>query len=147
MVKNKQLIDFIETFYSEIIEEYREITMGIRQDATPTAIFRKKKYQEHIDRLKASKRDILRINPKDIKVDPDDREGVELKKAYEESWVMFNGLCDYQIQVQVALQNTANKKGTKFSECKDATNKLNIHNKEAQAVFHKLDVLYADYLD
>ena len=93
------------------------------------------------------KKDILRINPKDIKIDACDNDGVMLKGAYEEAWVMFNGLCDLQIQVQVALQNTANKKGTKFSDCKDATNKLNSHNKEAQAVFHKLDVLYADYVD
>jgi hypothetical protein len=147
MTNNAKLISYIEVFYSEIIEEYKEITLGIRSDATPMSIFKKKNYQQHIDRLRACKKDVLRINPRDIKIEQADKLGHELKASFENALQLFVGLCDLQIQVQVALQNTANKKGTKFSECKDATNRLNAHNKDAQRAFHQLDVLYADYLD
>ena len=147
MSDKKKLIEDIEIFYSEIIEEYKEITLAIRSESTPLAIFKKKNYQQHIDRLRACKKDIARVNPKDIKLDPNDEEGNQLKEVFEQSLLMFAGLCDCQIQVQTAFQNTAEKKGGKYSECSVATKKLNEHNKESESVFHKLDVLYADYLE
>jgi hypothetical protein len=147
MSDKQKLIEYIEIFYSEIIEEYKEITLAIRSEATPMAIFKKKHYKEHIDRLRACKKDIARVNPKDVKLDLSDEAGIELKEVFEHSLFMFAGLCDCQIQVQVAFQNTAEKKGGKYSECSVATKKLNEQNKEAEKVFHKLDVLYANYLE
>ncbi len=147
MSDKKKLIENIEIFYSEIIEEYKEITLAIRSEATPLSIFKKKNYKQHIDRLRACKKDIARVNPKDIKLDPSDEAGLELKEVFEHSLFMFAGLCDCQIQVQVAFQNTAEKKGGKYSECSVATKKLNEHNRETEKEFHKLDVLYADYLE
>jgi len=147
MSDKKKLIEDVEIFYSEIIEEYREITLAIRSEATPLAIFKKKNYQKHIERLRACKNDIARVNPKDIKLDSSDEAGLALKEVFEHALFMFAGLCDCQIQVQVAFQNTAEKKGGKYSECSVATKKLNEHNREAENEFHKLDILYADYLE
>lgn len=147
MSDKQKLIGYIEIFYSEIIEEYKEITLAIRSEATPLAIFKKKNYQQHIDRLRACKKDIARVNPKDVKLDSSDEAGLQLKEVFEHSLFMFAGLCDCQIQVQAAFQNTAEKKGGKYSECSVATKKLNEHNKETEIEFHKLDVLYADYLE
>lgn len=147
MSDKKKLIDYVEIFYSEIIEDYKEITLAIRSEATPLAIFKKKNYQKHIERLRACKKDIARVNPKDIKLDPTDEDGLLLKEAFEHALFMFAGLCDCQIQVQVAFQNTAEKKGGKYSECSVATKKLNEHNKETEKAFHQLDTRYADYLD
>ena len=121
--------------------------MAIRSEATPLAIFKKKNYQQHIERLRTCKKDIARVNPKDIKLDPSDEDGLLLKESFEHALFMFAGLCDCQIQVQVAFQNTAEKKGGKYSECSVATKKLNDQNKEAEKVFHQLDTRYADYLD
>jgi hypothetical protein len=147
MSDKKKLIDDIEIFFSEIIEDYKEITLAIRSEATPLAIFKKKNYQQHIDRLRACKKDVARVNPKDIKLDPSDDAGIILKETFEHALFMFLGLCDCQIQLQVAFQNTAEKKGGKYSECSVATKKLNEHNKETEKVFHQLDIQYADYLD
>jgi hypothetical protein len=147
MSGKEKLIENIEVFYSEIIEEYKDISLAIRSEATPLAIFKKKKYQQHIDGLRKCKKDIARVNPKDIKLDPKDEAGMQLKEAFEHALFMFNGLCDSQIQVQVALQNTAEKKGGKFSDCSDATKKMNEQNRETEKSFHQLDVLYADYLE
>jgi hypothetical protein len=147
MSDKKKLIEDIEIFYSEILEEYKEIILAVRSEATPLAIFKKKNYQQHIERLRACKKDIARVNPKDIKLDPSDEAGIELKEAFEHALFMFAGLCDCQIQVQVAFQNTAEKKGGKYSECSVATKKFNEHNNETEKDFHKLDVLYADYTE
>lgn len=147
MSDKKKLIEDIEIFYSEIIEEYKDVTLAIRSEATPMAIFKKKNYQRHIDRLRACKKDIARVNPKDIKLDPSDETGNELKEVFEHALFLFAGLCDCQIQVQVAFQNTAEKKGGKYSDCSTATKKLNEQNKETEKEFHRLDVLYADYLE
>jgi len=147
MSDKKKLIEDIEIFYSEIIEDYKDITLAIRSEATPLAIFKKKNYQQHIERLRSCKKDITRVNPKDIKLDPADEAGIQLKEVFEHALFMFAGLCDCQIQVQVSFQNTAEKKGGKYSECSVATKKLNEHNKETEKAFHKLDVLYADYID
>lgn len=147
MPDKKKLIKDVEIFFSEIIEDYKEITMAIRREATPMAIFKKKNYQQHIDNLRACKKEVARVNPKNIKLDPSDEAGNKLKEAFEHALFMFVGLCDAQIQVQVAFQNTANKKGGKYSECSMATKKMNEHNKETENAFHQLDVLYADYVD
>jgi len=147
MSDKEKLIGNIEVFYSEIIEEYKDINMAIRSEATPLAIFKKKNYQLHIDRLRKCKKEIARVNPKDIKLNPDDEAGIQLKAAFEHALFMFNGLCDCQIQVQAALQKTADKKGGKFSECSDATKKMNEQNRETEKSFHELDVRYADYLE
>jgi len=147
MSDKKKLINYIEIFYSEIIEDYKEITLAIRSEATPMAIFKKKHYQQHIDRLRACKKDIARVNPKDLKLDASDEMGILLKETFEHALFMFAGLCDCQIQVQAAFQNTAEKKGGKFSECSILNKKLNEHNKETEKEFHKLDVMYADYLE
>lgn len=147
MSGKEKLIENIEIFYSDIIEEYKDVNMAIRSEATPLAIFKKKNYQQHIDRLRKCKKEIARVNPKDIKLPADDETGLRLKEAFEHALFMFNGLCDCQIQVQVALQNTAEKKGGKFSDCSDATKKMNEQNRETEKTFHQLDVLYADYLE
>ena len=147
MSDKEKLLNNIKIFYSEIVEEYKEVTLLIRQDSTPMAIFKKKNYQGHIDRLRACKKQILRVNPKGMRFGAGEEEWKKLLETFEHALMMFGGLCDHQIQVQVSLQNTANKTGTKFSDCSDATKKLNQHNKETQAVFHQLDVQYADCLE
>jgi hypothetical protein len=147
MSDKEKLVRNIEIFYSEIIEEYKDISMAIRSEATPLAIFKKKNYQQHIDRLRKCKKDIARVNPKEISLDSSDEAGIRLKEAFEHALFMFNSLCDCQIQVQVALQNTAEKKGGKFSDCSMATKKMNEQNRETEEAFHQLDVRYADYLD
>lgn len=147
MTDKQKLIGNIEIFFSEIIEDYKEITTAIRSEATPLAIFKKKNYSQHIERLRACKKQIVRVNPKDLNFNPSDEASVALKESFEHALFMFNGLCDCQIQLQVAFQNTAEKKGGKYSECSVATKKLNEHNKETELAFHQLDVLYADYVE
>lgn len=147
MSDKQKLVEYIEIFFSEIIEDYKEITLEIRSEATPLAIFKKKNYKQHIEKLRDCKKDIGRVNPKNIQLDASDETGNQLKEAFEHALFMFAGLCDAQIQVQVAFQNTAEKKGGKYSECSVATKKLNEHNKETEKAFHQLDVLYADYVD
>jgi len=144
MSDKQNLINYIEIFYSEILDDYKDVTLAIRSEATPLAVFKKKNYQKHIDQLRACKKAISRVNPKDLKIDPGDEAGMALKEAFEHALFMFNGLCDCQIQVQVALQKTAEKKGGNYSECAIATKKMNEHNKNTEMAFHQLDVLYAD---
>ena len=147
MTEKERLIRSIEQFYSEAMEEYKDITLAIRAESTPMAIFRKKNYQQHIDRLKTLKRRLAALAPASVKLDAKDRELMLLKQRFEKALYMCSNLCDHQIAVQTSLQNTAEKKGTKFSESADAVKKMNQYNKEVQAALHELDVSYADVLD
>ena len=147
MTDKERLIQNIDLFYSEVTEEYKDITLAIRAESTPMAIFRKKNYQQHIDRLKALKKRLASLSPVGMKLDGKDRELAQLKQQFEKALLMFGNLCDHQIAVQTALQNTATKKGGKFSESAETVRKLNQYNKEAQAALHELDVCYADVLD
>lgn len=147
MTDKERLIKTIEQFYSESVEEYKEITLAIRAESTPMAIFRKKNYQQHIDKLKALKKRLAALVPAGMKLDGKDKDLALLKQQFERALLMFATLCDHQIAVQTALQNTANKKGGKFSESAEAVKKLNLYNKEVQAALHELDVCYADALD
>jgi hypothetical protein len=147
MTDKERLIQNIEQFYSEAVEEYKEITLAIRAESTPMAIFRKKNYQQHIDKLKLLKKRMAALAPTGMKLDGKDRELTQLKQQFERALLMFATLCDHQIAVQTSLQNTANKKGGKFSESAEAVKKLNQYNKEVQGALHELDVCYADVLD
>lgn len=147
MTDKERLIQNIEQFYSEAVEEYKEITLAIRAESTPAAIFRKKNYQQHIDKLKALKKRLASLAPSGMKLEAKDHELALLKQHFERALLMFGNLCDHQIAVQTALLNTANKKGGKFSESAEAVKKLNLYNKEVQGALHELDVCYADILD
>lgn len=146
MNEKKPLIQKIETFYSDIVEEYKEITLAIRNDATPLAIFRKKDYDAHIGKLRGLKKKLAALAA-DPKESAGNKQLTDLGHEFNKALAMFGNLCDLQIQVQTSLKNTASRKGGKFSECSEYVRKLNNYNKEVQAELHELDVRYADLMD
>ena len=62
----KQLVEKIEKFYVEIIEEFKEAELQIIADSNFRSIFKKKDYGKNISMLKNCKKQVLKIDVSNI---------------------------------------------------------------------------------
>jgi len=145
MSDKEKLIEKINEFYFDISEDYKEITLKIKDESSPLNIFRKKDYRGNTEALKKCKAQALGIDLRTVKTDSDDSEGAEMKEKFQKVLTSFNALCDAQIQLQIALMKKAEKSGGRFSECSEIMKKVNTSNTKLQKAINELDIQYADY--
>ncbi|MDO4545961.1 MAG: hypothetical protein Q4C25_07370 [Bacillota bacterium] len=141
----KQLIEKVESFYVDVVEEFKEAELQIAADSRFKSIFKKKNYDGNIEKLKDCKKTALSIDVDDEKVSASDEDTKEVARRLERCLVMFNGLCDAYIQLQVALKKKAEKEALKFSEYKEIFNKMQACKVSLNGALHDLDLVYTDY--
>ena len=117
MSDQKKLIERIEYFYIDIIEEFKEAEQRIINDSQFRSIFRKKDYDGNIVLLKKCKKLALDIDVRDIKVD--DEETKEVVNSFKRTLTAFNALCNAYIQLQVFLKKKSLKEEAKYSDYKE----------------------------
>ncbi len=141
----KQLIDKIEMFYVDVVEEFKEAEMQIIADSKFTRIFKKKNYDGNIEHLKNCKKLALSIDIKNIDIPKEDKLARQVAKAFERCLVMFNNLCDSHVQLQLALKKKANKEELKFSAYKELFQKVQTARNSINTALHELDIVYTDF--
>ncbi len=147
MTEKQKLIDRINEFYFEIIEEYKEITAKIKAESSATAVFKKKDYEGNINRLKRCKAEALRIDVKTVKIDESDEASKDVSERFERALSLFNSLCDSQIQLQTAFMQKAKREAkVTFGDCSVIMKKVNTNNNATQVAIHDLDLVFADYI-
>lgn len=144
---HKKLIQTIEYFYIEIIEEFKEAEQSIINDSQFRSIFRKKDYDGNIALLRECKKKTLRIDLRDIKINTGDNDTKEVLRQLERTLAAFNALCDSYIQLQVFLKKKAMKEEAKFSAYKDIFNQVKEDKDAVNSQLHQLDILYTDYTE
>jgi len=140
----KQLIDKVEMFYVDVVEEFKEAEMQIIADSKFSSIFKKKNYDGNIEHLKSCKKLALSIDVKDLAIPKEDQLARQVTKAFERCLVMFNNLCDSHIQLQMALKKKANKEELKFSAYKELFQKVQTARNSINTALHELDIVYTD---
>lgn len=145
MDHTKFLIEKIEAFYVDVIEEFKEAEMQIIADSKFSSIFKKKNYDGNIQHLKNCKKLALDIDVKDIPIPKEDKSALELVRAFERCLVMFNNLCDSHIRLQMALKKKANKEELKFAAYKELFQKVQTARNSINTALHELDILYTDF--
>lgn len=146
MSYKKQIIEKIESFYVDVVEEFKEAEMQIIVDSKFTRLFKKKNYDGNIEHLKACKKRALEIDVEDIDIPADDRLARQVIKAFEKCLVHFNNLCDTHTRLQMALKKKAeNKEDLKFSAYKELFQKVQTARNSLNGALHEMDIVYTDF--
>lgn len=141
----KVIIERIESFYVDVIEEFKEAELQIIRDSKFTNLFKRKNYDGNIEHLKECKKMALKIDVDDIKVEQGDDDAIAIIKAFEKCLVHFNNLCDTHVRLQLALKKKANKEELKFSEYKDLFQKVQTARNSMNSALHEMDIIYTDF--
>lgn len=142
----KQIIDKVESFYLDVVEEFKEAEMQIIRDSKFKMIFKKKNYDGNIEHLKKCKKMALNIDVDDIEIPADDRMARQVVKAFEKCLVHFNNLCDTHTRLQMGLKGKAeNKEQLKFSDYKELFQKVQTARNSLNSALHEMDLVYTDY--
>ncbi len=141
----KLLIEKIESFYVDVVEEFKEAELQIMADSKFRSIFKKKNYDGNIAKLRECKKAALAIDTGDIKIPAGDRESDEVEHRFERCLVIFSGLCDAYIQLQMSLKKKAQGAKTPFSEYREIFQKVQDARNSLNGALHELDIVYTDY--
>lgn len=141
----KKLIDKVEMFYIDVIEEFKEAELMIAADCKFRSIFKKKDYDGHIKTLRACKKQCLAIDVEEKSIPRDDVESREVVRRLERCLVIFSNLCDAYIQLQMLLKKKSEKEPVKFSQYNDMFKKVNEIRASLNDALHELDIIYTDY--
>ena len=142
----KQIIDKVESFYLDVVDEFKEAEMQIIKDSKFKMIFKKKNYDGNIEHLKRCKKMALNIDVDDIEIPADDRMARQVVKAFEKCLVHFNNLCDTHTRLQMGLKGKAeNKEQMKFSDYKELFQKVQTARNSLNSALHEMDLIYTDF--
>lgn len=147
MSDRKNIIEKIEYFYIEIVEEFKEAEQKIINDSQFRSLFRKKDYDGNIALLKDCKGKVLGINIMELKKQAQDPESKEVARQFSKTLAAFRELCDAHVQLQVFLKKKAHKEDAPFSVYKDIFNKVKACREDVNSQLHHLDILYTDYTE
>lgn len=145
MEYRKQLIDKVECFYVDAVEEFKEVELQIIADSKFTKLFRKKNYAENISHLKRCKKIALDMDVNDISLPKEDGQAREIMKCLQRCLVHFNNLCDCHIRLQMALQKKANKEELTFSAYKELFQKVQTARNSLNRALHEMDIVYTEF--
>lgn len=147
MEHRKNLMNMIDRFSIQSVEEFKEAENKIVVDSRFRMIARKKDYPGHIEKLRNVKSRAQKINPKSVPIPEDDKQALELRHAFEKCLIVFSAVCDSYIQMEQSLQDKADGIKVSYGEYKEYFNKV----KQARASFnqhmHDLDILYSDMIE
>ncbi len=142
----KQIIDKIESFYLDVVEEFKEAELQIIRDSKFKMIFKKKNYDGNIDHLKKCKKMALAIDVDDIEIPADDRLARQVVKAFEKCLVHFNNLCDTHTRLQIGLKKKADgTEDLKFSAYKELFQRVQTARNSLNSALHEMDIVYTDF--
>lgn len=142
----KKIIDKVESFYLDVVEEFKESEKQIINDSKFKMIFKKKNYDGNIENLKKCKKMALAIEVDDVDIPSDDKLARQVVKAFEKCLVHFNNLCDCHIRLQMGLKKKAEKtEDMKFSVYKELFQKVQTARNSLNSALHEMDMVYTDF--
>ena len=140
-----ELVNMINRFNVESVEEFKEAEMLILKDSKFRSIRKKKDYGGHVTMLKKVKGKALRIDPKTVAIPESDKEALQLRKAFEHCLVTFSAVCDSYVQMQLALKEKAEGADISYGQYKEIHNKIRSARAKLNEDMHEMDILYSDF--
>lgn len=141
----RALIQRIEHFYIDVVEEFKEAEQQIINDSQFRSIFRKKDYDGNIVKLKACKKLAQEIDVIDLQID--DSASKAVVENFSRALSAFIALCDAYVQLQVFLKKKALKEEAKLSTYKEIFAKVEQCKTVVNNALHDLDIVYTDYTE
>ncbi|MBQ0079185.1 MAG: hypothetical protein KBS66_04735 [Eubacterium sp.] len=142
---NKKLVDIVEKFYEDVVDDFKEAEGIIINESKFTSIFKKKNHDRNIKKLRSCKKKCIVLPVETIKLEAGDDVGQEVMKNLERTRFAFNALCDAHIQLQLSLQKKSDGEKVGYGEYKEIYNRVNKCRTDLNSQLHELDIIYTDY--
>ncbi len=142
-----ELMQMIDKFNIESVEEFKEAEMRIVRDSRFSRIRKKKDYAGHIQMLRTVKNKAKKIDPKAIKIPESDEETQALRKAFERCLVNFSAVCDGYVQLQLMLKEKSEGASIGYTEYKTLNNKVRSIRSDFNEKMRDMDILYSDFVE
>ena len=147
MEYKKKIIQVVDRFYVECIEEFKEAELKIVNDSKFRKIFKKKDYKGNIDLLRSCKKQSRSLRFPTGDIPKEDNESKELIRQTESCIRQFGKVCDAYIQMQVTLQQKADGTPVSYKEYKEVYNKSQEERIAMNRELQELDLLYTEYIE
>ena len=142
-----ELLNMINKFNIESVEEFKEAEMRIVNDSRFKSIRKKKDYAGNIQMLKKVKSKALRIDPKSVSIPESDKETMQLRKEFEHCLVTFSAVCDGYVQMQLALKEKSEGAKISYGQYKEINNKVRSVRAKLNDNLDEMNILYSNYTD
>ena len=142
-----ELLNMVNKFNIESVEEFKEAEMLIVRDSKFKSIRKKKDYDGHVQMLRKVKSKALRIDPKSVQIPESDIETVQLKKAFETCLLTFSAVCDGYIQMQLALKEKSEGAKLSYGQYKEINNKVRSARAKLNDSLDEVNILYANFTE
>ena len=143
----KKIIDTINDFYVDCIDEFKEAELKIANDSKFRKIFKKKDYGSNIEVLRNCKKNTRSLKFPTGDIPKGDNETKELLRQTESCIRQFNRVCDSYIQMQLALQKKADGGEMSYHDYRLVYSRSQEDRVALNSELKELDILYSDYIE
>lgn len=144
--KNK-IIQTVNQFYVDCIDEFKEAELKIANDSKFRRIFKKKDYGSNIELLRLCKKRARALRFPTGDIPKGDDASKELIRQTEVSIRQFSRVCDAYIQLQLSLQKKAEGGDVPYAEYRKVYSKSQEERIAMNQELKELDILYTDYIE
>ena len=142
-----ELLNMINKFTIESVEEFREAEMLIVCDSRFNSIRKKKDYDGHVRMLRKVKSKALRLDPKSVKIPESDIETTQLRKEFEKCLLTFSAVCDGYVQMQMALKDKSEGAKISYGQYKEINNKVKSARVKLNDNLDEMNILYSNFTE
>ncbi len=142
-----ELLNMINKFNIESVEEFKEAEMLIVRDSKFKSIRKKKDYDGHVRMLRNVKSKAMRIDPKAVKIPDSDAETLQLRKEFEKCLLTFSAVCDGYVQMQMALKEKSEGAKISYGQYKEINNKVRAARAKLNDNLNEMNILYSNYTE
>jgi len=142
-----ELLNMINKFTIESVEEFKEAEMLIVRDSRFNSIRKKKDYDGHVRMLRKVKSKALRLDPKSVKIPESDIETTQLRKEFEKCLLTFSAVCDGYVQMQMALKDKSEGAKISYGQYKEINNKVKSARVKLNDNLDEMNILYSNFTE
>ena len=142
-----ELLNRVNKFSIESVEEFKEAEMRIVRDSGFRSIRKKKDYGGHIAMLRKVKSKANRLDPKSVKIPEDDIDATYMRKSFEKCLLAFSAVCDGYVQMQIALKEKSEGADISYGQYKELNNKVKAARVKLNDALDEMNIIYANFTD
>ena len=143
----KKIIQVIDTFYVDCIEEFKEAEQRIANDSKFRKIFGKKDYAGNIELLRRCKKQARSLRFPTGDIPKGDQESKDLIRQTEQSIRQFSKVCDAYIQLQTTLEQKSKGANISYKDYMEFYHRTQEERVEMNQYLKDLDIMYTDYTE
>ncbi|MDF2656754.1 MAG: hypothetical protein K0R19_3228 [Bacillota bacterium] len=144
MADQRNIIKAIDSFYEEVINNYKELERQVANESKILSIFKKVDYKARIAKFKELKKRAQTINLKKIEIDNDDEFSSDAKEALGRSISLFVDLINFQVTFHTMLLKKSEGEKIQMVDYRKAVYNIQKATEILQNGLRNMDAVYAN---